>query len=139
MEQGIRLETERAGLIRSAKCLQKQTRGARRTNAKIPISQPFFSERERRKRMFSKSGKGVLLITASSLWVCASAMAQQPGAGAAQQGSPSQQQQMPNQPGGVGNPAMPGAAQSSQPPVGDQMFVRETMEGDDAQVALRNL
>lgn len=141
MEQGIRIETD-GRVLSAGKCLQKQTRGARRTNAKIPISQPVFLKEMKEKggkRMFSKSGKGVLLIAASSLWVCASVVAQQPGGGAAQQGSPSQQQQMPNQPGGAGNPAMPGTAQSSQAPVGDQMFVRETMEGDDAQVALSQL
>lgn len=88
--------------------------------------------------MFSRSGKGIFLIAASSLWVCTAVLAQQPGGagGSGSQSSPTQQQTMPNQPG---NPGMPGSDQASQPPVGDQMFVRETMEGDDAQVAMSQL
>ncbi len=80
--------------------------------------------------MFSRSGKGILLIAASFLWA---------GPAAAQQGgtpnSPGQQQPMPNQPGRVSNP---GADQPSQP-IADQAFIRETMEGDNAQVAMSQL
>jgi putative membrane protein len=67
-------------------------------------------------------------------------MAQQPG-GAQQQSPSTQQPQVPNQPGGTGNPAMAGAEQEQGPQVspGDQMFVRDTMEGDDAQVAMSQL
>jgi putative membrane protein len=88
--------------------------------------------------MFSRrSGRGVLVVAASTLWACA-AIAQQPGG--AQPSSPSQQQQMPNQPGSPGNPTagVPGTDQPQQQ-IGDQMFVRETMEGDDAQVAMSQL
>lgn len=98
--------------------------------------------------MFSRTGKGILLIAASSLWAMA-AVAQQPGG--AGTNSPSQQQTMPNQPGSnqpgsnqpgsAGNPAtadMPGMGQTSQP-IADQAFVRDTMEGNDAQVAMSQL
>jgi putative membrane protein len=87
-----------------------------------------------------RSGKGILLLAATLSWVCAAAMAQQPG-GAQQQSPSTQQPQVPNQPGGTGNPAMAGADQEQGPQVspGDQMFVRDTMEGDDAQVAMSQL
>jgi putative membrane protein len=52
-------------------------------------------------------------------------------------GSPSQQPSVPSQPGNPDS-AMPGADQPSQP-VADQSFVRETMEGDNAQVAMSQL
>src|SRR5215469_2809159 len=90
--------------------------------------------------MFSRSGKGVLSIAAACLWACTAAMAQQPGgSGGSQPGSPSQQP-MPNQPGAAGSPtaATPGTDTSMQP-VADQAFVRETMEGDNAQVAMSQL
>lgn len=89
--------------------------------------------------MFSRrSGSGVLLVAASTLWACA-AVAQQPGG--TQPSSPNQQQQqMPNQPGSPGSPtAGVSSTDQSQQQIGDQMFVRETMEGDDAQVAMSRL
>ena len=92
--------------------------------------------------MFSKrSSKGIVLIAASALWAGGAAMAQQAGGSPGmQQPSPSQQQQMPNEPGAAGSPTtgMP-ETQTSQPPYGDQMFVRDTMEGNDAQVEMSKL
>ncbi|HVU47897.1 MAG TPA: DUF4142 domain-containing protein [Terracidiphilus sp.] len=87
--------------------------------------------------MFSSAGKRIFMIAASCLWACA-AMGQQPGS--TQPNSPSQQPTAPNEPGGAGNPAtaMPGAEQPMQP-IADQAFVRETMEGDNAQVAMSQL
>jgi putative membrane protein len=86
------------------------------------------------------------MIAASSLWAL-TAVAQQPGGA----GASSQQQTMPNQPGSnqsesnqpgsAGNPAtadMPSTEPQSQP-VADQAFVRDTMEGNDAQVAMSQL
>jgi putative membrane protein len=90
-----------------------------------------------------RTGKRILLMAAVLPWACAATMAQQPGG--AQQQSPStpQQQQTPNGPGSAGNPAMAGADQNSQPELqqslGDQIFVRDTMEGDDTQVAMSQL
>jgi len=85
-----------------------------------------------------QTGKGILLMAAIMPWAYAMAMAQQPG-GAAGQAPPSQQQQMPNGPGSPGSPTMPGTDQVQQQAIGDQMFVRDTMEGDDAQVAMSQL
>jgi putative membrane protein len=93
--------------------------------------------------MFSKrSSKGILLIAASALWAGGAAMAQQPGSSpGSQQPSPSQQQQMPGEAGAAGNPTtgMPETTQTGQAPFGDQMFVRDTMEGNDAQVEMSKL
>jgi len=90
--------------------------------------------------MFLPSGKEMLLIAAASLWACSGAIAQQPGGGA-QPGSPSQQQTMPNQPGttqpGSPDSAAPGTDQPQA--AGDQAFLRATMEGDNAQVAMSQL
>jgi putative membrane protein len=91
--------------------------------------------------MFSRrSSKAVLLITASALWAGGAALAQQSGGGT-QPSSPSQQQPMPGEPGspGTGMPdtgASPGAQQQS---YGDQAFVRDTFEGNDAQVEMSKL
>jgi putative membrane protein len=65
-------------------------------------------------------------------------MAQQPS-GAQSSGPPGQQQPMQNEPGAA-NPtaATPNMDQPAQSQ-GDQMFVRETMEGDNAQVAMSQL
>jgi putative membrane protein len=93
--------------------------------------------------MLSKStGKGILMIAAMAAWACGTAIAQQPG-GAQQQPSPSQQQQMPGQSGAPGAPGattgMPTANQPNQTAYADQMFVHDTLEGDDAQVAMSQL
>ncbi len=88
--------------------------------------------------MFLRSGKGIVMLAAASLWAGTGALAQQPGAGGgAQPGSPGQQQTVPSQPGSPDS-AMPGTDQPSQP-VADQSFLRETMEGDNAQVAMSQL
>jgi putative membrane protein len=79
-------------------------------------------------------------VAASSVWACTALVGQQPGgaAGGAGQGAPGQQQTAPSQPGSASSPDMAGNAQPQQSP-GDQMFVRETMEGDNAQVAMSQL
>lgn len=98
--------------------------------------------------MFQRhSGKGILMVAAMAAWaagfVGAAAMAQQPGG--AQQSSPSQQQQqMPGQgTPGAGSPTtgMPDANQNQpgQTAYGDQMFVHDTLEGNDTQVAMSQL
>jgi putative membrane protein len=89
------------------------------------------------------TGKGILMMAAVAAWACATAIAQQPG-GSPQQSSPSQQQQMPGQSGNPGAPGattgMPGTTQQpNQNAYGDQMFVHDTLEGDDAQVAMSQL
>ncbi len=96
--------------------------------------------------MFSRgTGKGFLMMAAVAAWACGTAVAQQPGGGGAQQQpSPGQQQQMPGQ---SGTPAAPGVTtglpdttqQPSQNAFADQMFVHDTLEGDDAQVAMSQL
>ena len=88
--------------------------------------------------MFSRSGRRNLLIAAACLWVCTATVAQQPGS--SQPNSPSQQPTTPSAPGIAGSPAagMPGVDQPTQP-IADQAFVRETMEGDNAQVAMSQL
>lgn len=83
-------------------------------------------------------GKGILLMAAVLPWACAAAMAQQPG-GAQQSPSTPQQQPTPNGPGGAGNPAMANVDQGPQQSPADQMFVHDTMEGNDAQVAMSQL
>jgi putative membrane protein len=102
--------------------------------------------------MFSKqAGKGILMAAAATLWTCGAAMAQQPGG--MQQPSPSQQQQMPGQTGSAGAPGattgmpdasqpgsnQPGSNQPGQQAYGDQMFVHDTLEGNDAQVEMSRL
>ena len=94
--------------------------------------------------MFLKqSGKGILMTAAAVLWTCGAAMAQQPGG--MQQSSPSQQQQVPGQTGTTGAPGattgMPDASASSpgQQAYGDQMFVHDTIEGNQAQVEMSRL
>ena len=88
--------------------------------------------------MFSRSGKRNLLIVAACLWACTAAMGQQPGG--SQANSPNQQSTSPNGPASAGSPGaeMPGVDQPTQP-IADQAFVRETMEGDNAQVAMSQL
>jgi putative membrane protein len=102
--------------------------------------------------MFSKqSGKGILMAAAAALFTCGAAMAQQPGG--MQQPSPSQQQQMPGQAGTAGAPgattpnattglpdeSQPGQNQPGQQAYGDQMFVHDTLEGNQAQVEMSRL
>jgi putative membrane protein len=97
--------------------------------------------------MFSKqAGKGILMAAAATLWACGAVMAQQPGG--MQQPSPSQQQQMPGQTGTAGAPGattgmpdagQPGSNQPGQQAYGDQMFVHDTLEGNDAQVEMSRL
>lgn len=82
--------------------------------------------------------KGILLMAAVLPWACAAAAQQPGGAGGSAGGqapSSQQQQQVP----AAGSPSMPGTDQGPQEPVGDQMFVRDMMEGDDAQVAMSQL
>lgn len=95
--------------------------------------------------MFSKhSGKGILMVAATAAWAWGAAAAQQPG-GPPQQPSPSQQQQMPGGQGAPGTSApsagMPEAPQSQpvQTAYGDQVFIHDTLEGNDAQVAMSQL
>jgi putative membrane protein len=93
--------------------------------------------------MFSRgTGTGILMMAAVAAWACGTAMAQMPGS--AQQPSLSQQQQMPGQPGTPGTPGattgLPGAnANQPDQTYGDQMFVEDTLEGDEAQVAMSQL
>lgn len=86
-----------------------------------------------------QTGKGILLMAAVLPWACAAAVAQQPGGAGGQAPASQQQQQMPTGPGSAGSPTMPGTDQGPQQAIGDQMFVRDTMEGDDAQVAMSQL
>ncbi len=88
------------------------------------------------------TGKGILMMAAVAAWACGTAVAQQPG-GTPQQPSPSQQQQMPGQQGAPGtagaSTGLPSTNQPNQTAYGDQMFVHDTLEGDDAQVAMSQL
>jgi putative membrane protein len=93
-----------------------------------------------------KSGKGILMAAAAALLTCGAAMAQQPGG--MQQPSTSQQQQMPGQTGTAGAPGattgmpeanQPDANQPGQQAYGDQMFVHDTLEGNQAQVEMSRL
>jgi putative membrane protein len=98
---------------------------------------------ERRKaRMNSrKAGKGILMTAATALWCCGAVMAQQSGGMQQQQPQPGQQQQMPSQQGTAPGTAsgMPVPNQPSQQAYGDQMFVHDTLEGNDAQVEMSRL
>lgn len=88
--------------------------------------------------MIAKHGsRGILLIAAMLPWACAAALAQQSGSAGGQ--APASQQQTTTGPGSPGSAAMPGTDEGPQQQVGDQMFVRSTMEGDDAQVAMSQL
>jgi putative membrane protein len=92
--------------------------------------------------MFSKqTGKGILMAAAATLFTCGAAMAQQPGG--MQQPSPSQQQQMPSQPGTAGAPGattgVPDAGSPGQQAYGDQMFVHDALEDNQAQVEMSRL
>jgi putative membrane protein len=94
--------------------------------------------------MFSKrSSKAILFIASSALWAGGAAMAQQPGSspGSQQPSPPSQQQQMPGDAGAPGSPTtgMPDSTQTGQSPYGDQMFVHDTLEGNEAQVQMSQL
>jgi putative membrane protein len=101
-------------------------------------------KRERRKaRMFSRqTGKGILMVAATAAWAWGAA-AQQPGS--SPQSSPSQQQQMPGQQGSPGAAApspgtgMPDTSQTGPSNYADQTFVHDTIEGDNAQVAMSQL
>jgi putative membrane protein len=92
--------------------------------------------------MFSKySGKGILMVAAAAAWSWSAAIAQQPGG--MQQAPPSQQQQQPG--GAPGTPGattgMPDTNQGQPDGAGsaDQMFVHDTLEANDAQVAMSQL
>ncbi len=89
--------------------------------------------------MFSwRSTKGTLLITAAVLWAGGAAAAQAPGSNpGGTQPQPSQQQPAPGAPGSP-TTGMPDATQGNQA-YGDQIFVHDTMEGDDAQVQMSQL
>ncbi|HEY1650010.1 MAG TPA: DUF4142 domain-containing protein [Terracidiphilus sp.] len=92
--------------------------------------------------MFSRrSSKGILLIAASALWMCGAALAQQtPGGGSSggMQSAPNQQP-MPGQANSPSTGLPDSANQPSQQAAGDQMFVHDTMEGNDAQVQMSQL
>jgi putative membrane protein len=97
--------------------------------------------------MFSKqSGKGILMAAAAAFFTSGAAMAQQPGG--MQQPSPSQQQQMPGQTGTAGAPGaatpnattgVPDAGSPGQQAYGDQMFVHDALEDNQAQVEMSRL
>jgi putative membrane protein len=92
--------------------------------------------------MFSKqAGKGILMAAATALFTFGAAAAQQPGG--MQQPSPSQQQQMPSQPGTAGaagaTTGVPDASSPGQQAYGDQMFVHDTLEDNQAQVEMSRL
>ncbi|HEY1767913.1 MAG TPA: DUF4142 domain-containing protein [Terracidiphilus sp.] len=78
------------------------------------------------------------MIAASALWMGGAALAQQTPGG--MQSAPNQQP-LPGQAGGAttGLPDSVGQNQPRQQAVGDQMFVHDTMEGNDAQVQMSQL
>jgi putative membrane protein len=88
--------------------------------------------------MSARRRRGILLIAAATFWAGAAALAQQPGGGGMQQ-QPQPQQPMPGQPGGPGAAGMPTADSMNQTSYADQAFVHDTMQDNDAQVALSQL
>ena len=90
--------------------------------------------------LLKRSSKAALLLAASVLWA-GGAAAQVPGSSGGAQQPPSGQQPMPGQTGapGVTGNGMPDAAANAQPDYGDQAFVHDTMEGDEAQVQMSQL
>jgi putative membrane protein len=84
-----------------------------------------------------------LLFAAAVLWTGAAAIGQQPGgsAGTMQGAQSQQQQQVPGQAGTPGNATtgMPGTDNMNPQAAGDQMFVKDMLQGDEAQVQMSNL
>lgn len=85
-----------------------------------------------------RTRRGILLITAAAFWAGAATVSQQPGGGGMQQ-QPQPQQPMPGQPGGPGSPGMPTTGSTNQTSYADQAFLQDTMQDDDAQVAMSQL
>jgi putative membrane protein len=86
-----------------------------------------------------RTGRGILLIAAATFWAGAAAVSQQPGAGGMQQQPQPQQQPMPGQPGSPGAEGMPTNGSANQQSYADQSFVHDTMQNNDAQVAMSQL
>lgn len=85
-----------------------------------------------------RTSKGILLIAAATLWAGAAAVSQQPAGGMQQQPQQPQQQPMPGQPGSPGGmPTTNGSG--NQTSYGDQAFVENTMQDNDAQVAMSQM
>jgi putative membrane protein len=88
--------------------------------------------------MFSKqAGKGFLMVAAAALWSCGAAMAQ---GNMPQQPSQGQQQQpMPGQQSAGATAGMSTPSGPNEQNFGDQMFVHDTLEGNDAQLQMSQL